>query len=72
MLLAGLTRHAIPGLDFYTYAGEEVQGNKFGFSSPGPAHTAFGWGNPASTVETIIAKWLARRTRKKKTPVRIR
>jgi hypothetical protein len=46
MLLAGLTWHAIPGLDFYTYAGEEVQGNKFGFSSPGP-HTAFGWGNPA-------------------------
>jgi hypothetical protein len=47
MLLAGLTWHAIPGLDFYTYAGEEVQGNKFGFSSPGPAHSAFGWGNPA-------------------------
>ena len=47
ILLAGLTWHAIPGLDFYTYAGEEVQGNKFGFSVPGPAHTAFGWGNPA-------------------------
>jgi hypothetical protein len=47
MLLAGLTWHAIPGLDFYTYAGEEVQGAKFGFSSPGPAHTAFGLGNPA-------------------------
>jgi hypothetical protein len=45
MLLAGLTWHAIPGLDFYTYAGQEAQNPKFGFSVPG-AHTAFGWGNP--------------------------
>ncbi len=47
ILLAGLTWHAIPGLDFYAYAGEEVQDKKFRFSSPGPAHTAFGLGNPA-------------------------
>jgi len=46
MLLAGLTWHPIPGLDFYAYAGEEVQGAKFGFSIP-KGNTAFGWGNPA-------------------------
>jgi hypothetical protein len=46
MLLAGLTWHAIPGLDFYTYAGEEVQGAKFGFSIP-KGNTPFGLGNPA-------------------------
>jgi hypothetical protein len=46
MLLAGLTWHAIPGLDFYTYAGEEVQANKFGFSIP-KGNTPFGLGNPA-------------------------
>src|SRR5580704_1659178 len=46
VLLAGLTWHAIPGLDFYTYAGEEIQSAKFGFSIPG-THTPFGSGNPA-------------------------
>ncbi len=47
MLLAGLTWHALPGLDFYTYAGEEDENASFGFSTVGPAHAAFGYGNPA-------------------------
>ncbi|HEX3496135.1 MAG TPA: hypothetical protein VHT02_03010 [Methylocella sp.] len=47
ILLAGLVWHALPGLDFYAYAGEEDQNNSFGFSSVGPAHAAFGVGNPA-------------------------
>jgi hypothetical protein len=47
MLLAGAVWHAVPELDVYTYAGEEFQNSKFGRSSVGPAHTAFGWGNPA-------------------------
>ena len=47
ILLAGLTWRALPGLDFYTYAGEEDQNNSFGSSTVGPAHAAFGWGNPA-------------------------
>jgi hypothetical protein len=42
-----LVWHALPGLDFYAYAGEEDQNNSFGFSSVGPAHAAFGVGNPA-------------------------
>jgi hypothetical protein len=46
MLLAGLTWHAIPGLDFYTYAGEEVQNRSFGFTPLGANHFV-GIGNPA-------------------------
>ncbi|HEY8032251.1 MAG TPA: hypothetical protein VIF02_07715 [Methylocella sp.] len=46
ILLAGMVWHAMPGLDFYTYAGEEVQSARFGSSIPGK-HTPFGWGNPA-------------------------
>jgi hypothetical protein len=45
MLFAGLTWHAIPGLDIYAYAGEEDQKNSFGFS--GPTNVPFGWGNPS-------------------------
>ena len=47
MLLAGLTWHALPGLGAYTYAGEEDEPASFGFSTVGPAHAAFGYGNPA-------------------------
>ena len=34
MLLAGLTWHAVLGLDFYTYAGQEAQSPKFASRSP--------------------------------------
>lgn len=44
MLLAGLVYHALPGLDIYTYAGQEQQSAKYGFTSTGQA---IGWGNPA-------------------------
>jgi hypothetical protein len=46
ILLAGLTWHALPGLDFYTYAGEEDQNASFG-SSVVKGSAPFGWGNPA-------------------------
>ncbi|MGH6844557.1 MAG: hypothetical protein ACRECU_07525 [Methylocella sp.] len=58
ILLAGLTWHAIPGLDFYTYAGEEVQAARFGFSSPGAAHTPFGVGNPAFNNSACFAEFV--------------
>jgi hypothetical protein len=51
MLLAGLTCHAIPGLDFYTYAGQEAQSPNFGFSVPG-AHTALPAPAPAPAAAT--------------------
>jgi hypothetical protein len=47
ILFAGLTWHAMPGLDIYSYAGEEDQKNSFGSSTVGPANAPFGWGNPA-------------------------
>jgi hypothetical protein len=46
ILLAGLTWHALPGLDFYTYAGEEDEYASFG-SSVTKGNPAFGYGNPA-------------------------
>jgi hypothetical protein len=46
ILLAGLTWHALPGLDFYTYAGEEDENASFGFSSV-KGSAPFGYGNPA-------------------------
>ncbi|MGH6851455.1 MAG: hypothetical protein ACREDD_13575, partial [Methylocella sp.] len=46
ILLAGLTWHAIPGLDLYTYVGEEDQNASFG-SSAVKGSAPFGWGNPA-------------------------
>jgi len=46
MLLAGLIWHAMPGLDFYSYAGEEYENPKFGFTPLGTANFV-GWGNPA-------------------------
>jgi hypothetical protein len=46
MLLAGLTWHALPGLDFYTYAGEEDENASFGFSAV-KGSAPFGYGNPA-------------------------
>ncbi|MGH6868053.1 MAG: hypothetical protein ACREDA_04080 [Methylocella sp.] len=58
ILLAGLVWHAIPGLDIYAYAGEEDQNAKFGFSSPGPAHAAFGWGNPAFVNTGCFAEFV--------------
>ncbi|MFZ0494879.1 MAG: hypothetical protein WBE80_07445 [Methylocella sp.] len=45
MLLAGLVWHAMPGLDFYSYAGEEYESPKFGFTPLGTANFV-GWGNP--------------------------
>ncbi len=45
MLLAGLIWHAMPGLDFYSYAGEEYENPKFGFTPLGLNHF-IGWGNP--------------------------
>ncbi len=45
MLLAGLIWHAMPGLDFYTYAGQESQSPNFGFTPLGTARFV-GWGNP--------------------------
>jgi hypothetical protein len=45
ILLAGLTWHAIPGLDFYAYAGEEYQNPSFGFTTLGANHFV-GFGNP--------------------------
>ncbi|MGH6846043.1 MAG: hypothetical protein ACREC0_00995 [Methylocella sp.] len=46
ILLAGLVWHALPGLDFYTYAGEEDEYASFG-SSVTKGNPAFGYGNPA-------------------------
>lgn len=46
ILLAGLTWHALPGLDFYTYAGEEDEYASFGFSAV-KGSAPFGYGNPA-------------------------
>jgi hypothetical protein len=46
ILLAGLTWHALPGLDFYTYAGEEDENASFG-SSAVKGSAPFGYGNPA-------------------------
>jgi hypothetical protein len=46
ILLAGLTWHALPGLDFYTYAGEEDENASFGFSAV-KGSAPFGYGNPA-------------------------
>ncbi|MGB6175975.1 MAG: hypothetical protein WBF43_06490 [Methylocella sp.] len=45
MLLAGLIWHAMPGLDLYSYAGEEYENPKFGFTTLGTAKF-IGWGNP--------------------------
>ncbi|MGH6837246.1 MAG: hypothetical protein ACREDT_00290 [Methylocella sp.] len=45
MLLAGLIWHAMPGLDFYSYAGEEYENPKFGFTPLGTVHFV-GWGSP--------------------------
>lgn len=46
MLLAGLTWHAIPGLDFYTYAGEEFVDPSYSIIKFGPTASAYGYGNP--------------------------
>jgi hypothetical protein len=46
ILLAGLVWHAVPGLDFYTYLGEEYQSPSFGFTPAGTNHF-IGFGNPA-------------------------
>jgi hypothetical protein len=46
ILLAGLTWHALPGLDFYTYAGQENENPSFGFSAV-KGSAPFGYGNPA-------------------------
>ena len=45
-LLAGLTLHAMPTLDFYAYGGTEVESAKY---TPG---TAYGVGNPTATNNT--------------------
>jgi hypothetical protein len=46
ILLAGLVWHAQPGLDIYTYAGEEDENASFGFSAV-KGSAPFGYGNPA-------------------------
>jgi hypothetical protein len=45
MFLAGLIWHAWPGLDFYTYAGEEYESPSFGYTKFGTANF-IGYGNP--------------------------
>ena len=45
MLLTGVIWHAIPGLDIYGYAGEEVQDRTFGFTPLG-TNNSVGIGNP--------------------------
>jgi len=44
-LLAGAIWHALPGLNFYAYAGEEYQNPSFGFTTLGANHFV-GFGNP--------------------------
>jgi hypothetical protein len=46
MFLAGLLWHPWPGLDVYSYAGEEFESPNFGFTPLGTAHFV-GLGNPA-------------------------
>lgn len=46
MLLAGLTWHATPDLDLYTYAGEEWQKGNYTDTFSGTTINAFGIGNP--------------------------
>jgi hypothetical protein len=45
MLLTGAIWHAIPGLNFYAYAGEEYESPNFGFTRLG-ANPFVGFGNP--------------------------
>ncbi len=45
MLLAGLTWHALPGLNFYAYAGGEKENPSFSFTTLGTNHDV-GFGNP--------------------------
>jgi hypothetical protein len=50
MLLAGLTYHATPELDLYTYAGEEYQQASFTTNTTAAGvNSAFGLGNPLYT-----------------------
>lgn len=47
MLLAGLTWHALPGLDVYAYAGEEYEDPSYSkIVSAAGTTAAFGYGNP--------------------------
>ncbi len=48
-LMGGVTVHAMPTLDIYGYAGEEVVGSRY---DAGAANAAYGYGNPGAINNT--------------------